>query len=1207
MARDGFGQGDADLPIAEGVEVPVVERKGALGRGAAAACSEIEEGPLVCRGPLFGIGDSRTGGLGARVGTKVRIERQESNRNGATPLGCDRLHSVEDPGAFRRRYAGHSGFSGGFVGQQLRLVGQRKEPASKDFIQRDTAHQEASDGGGPGAGTVDAFHIRQQAAIEVVHGDKHDREVGLIGRNGFFKEPSRHSCGVAGLPKVEDFDGGSGLLERRLGGLGDSLMVFDAPPKHGGVPHDDDAGARVGWRGRLGGAESIGIGRDAEVVGFAHAGHAVGLEVGRHAPLTHCIGLVGRRHPCQTRTDLRKPEERRRKDDAQNKAGSAAWRRASHVHHLIRTALLAVLVWIGGPAAQAVSLTVEVATESGALRSDADGTLQARVRWFGVQHEADMVVDGAGVWRASFTGEQARAVGVEVWRTDATPPRRIAQSLEVVPVGDATIGFAMSTGGDDAAWRLSRSVTTPSMRAWQERLGMAAAVWVVVAMMIILTVGRRALAKPERPTDSAGWAPSHELAGWFVVAAIWTWPAARIGGNIVGRHFDALGTVWVIDSAGRLGLDLTDSFSGWPEGVTYSAIDSWLLVLFSWMSRSVDPTAVHSGLAVLGVATSAFAASRFARFMGARTPVHAIAGVLFAGSGLVASAILEGHVYQVVNPWMPWMAMFLVRAAQSDAHWEHGALAGLCFAAALFSSGYMGLSAGIVALGLGGYGLVVAADRRPLLVAAAVGIAVVAVFLQLFSAVATPGEGHATMDTLRMGSLSLNSVGPATAEADRAHHSWALALSATMVALAAVGLRAGARFGGAMMAVAVAAAAVAVGPELALGIAPDEGRIPSILAPLWEIPEARFLRFPGRIMWAVILPLSVMAALGLHAIRSRLGWGAAAWIAGLVVAEVAVTVRLPMRQMERSAAVPLAYQSAQGAVFDLVGEGTSISREADSWLNAILCQYQTQHGRPIGDDCVSVGPDANPRVGLSAWVANRLYEGDVPAVFSRLRELRYSALAVHYDWIAEADALRFRSALRDQQGVSEERQGDGVTVYPISEDTPSRAPVTGAARRFEGPPVVRPFDWPLRVDLLMDRAQERDRYFLSIGAGALQELKDKGSVPGAQYEDGLFTLRQNIAVDADQVMRLIAVDEGVERTLWSGPVTPLDLAEDRLSFRLDDDGNASPMLRSMDIHSPEVRSRRGKIIGLGWATAFGLMGLWWVRIRKDRGAVEAAP
>ena len=99
-------------------------------------------------------------------------------------------------------------------------------------------------------------------------------------------------------------------------------------------------------------------------------------------------------------------------------------------------------------------------------------------------------------------------------------------------------------------------------------------------------------------------------------------------------------------------------------------------------------------------------------------------------------------MYQVVNPGCS-DGDVLVRAAQSDAHWEHGALAGLCFAAALFSSGYMGVDAPRP----GGYGLVVAADRRPLLVAAAVGIAVVAVFLQLFSAVATPGEGHATMDT----------------------------------------------------------------------------------------------------------------------------------------------------------------------------------------------------------------------------------------------------------------------------------------------------------------------------------------------------------------------------------------------------------------------------------------------------------------------------
>ena len=55
-------------------------------------------------------------------------------------------------------------------------------------------------------------------------------------------------------------------------------------------------------------------------------------------------------------------------------------------------------------------------------------------------------------------------------------------------------------------------------------------------------------------------------------------PSVLAGPEIVGRHFDALGTVWVIDAANRLGLDLHDPFSAWPSGATYSAIDSWLLI-----------------------------------------------------------------------------------------------------------------------------------------------------------------------------------------------------------------------------------------------------------------------------------------------------------------------------------------------------------------------------------------------------------------------------------------------------------------------------------------------------------------------------------------------------------------------------------------------------------------------------------------------------
>ena len=117
------------------------------------------------------------------------------------------------------------------------------------------------------------------------------------------------------------------------------------------------------------------------------------------------------------------------------------------------------------PAAYAnVTVTIAVAAEQGALLSEQDGTLLARVRWLGSQHESDMSIGSDGIWRAEFSGKQARALGVEIWRTDAQPHRRISQTLEMVSVGDATIAYAISKGGDDAAWRLSRPMSIADMR-----------------------------------------------------------------------------------------------------------------------------------------------------------------------------------------------------------------------------------------------------------------------------------------------------------------------------------------------------------------------------------------------------------------------------------------------------------------------------------------------------------------------------------------------------------------------------------------------------------------------------------------------------------------------------------------------------------------------------------------------------------------------
>ena len=192
----------------------------------------------------------------------------------------------------------------------------------------------------------------------------------------------------------------------------------------------------------------------------------------------------------------------------------------------------------------------------------------------------------------------------------------------------------------------------------------------------------------------------------------------------------------------------------------------------------------------------------------------------------MASALLEGHVYQALNPWLPMMALFLWRAARKGSRIDHGVFAGLCFAAALYSSGYLGISAGIVALGIALPGLVSAEDKRPLLVAGATACLAILAYLALFTSAGTPGATHTTIEGLRMGSLSANSIGPPTRELDRSQHSWAIALSGLMVGLAVIGLWAKRSRVWPLVGVLVAAIFVALGPDWGFGIAPAWANIP---------------------------------------------------------------------------------------------------------------------------------------------------------------------------------------------------------------------------------------------------------------------------------------------------------------------------------------------------------------------------------------------
>ena len=861
----------------------------------------------------------------------------------------------------------------------------------------------------------------------------------------------------------------------------------------------------------------------------------------------------------------------------------------------------AILLFWGGlmglfsePARAAKTVKVVVAVEDGVLRSSVPGTLSGRIKWMGEQRDVAMALHDDGLWQATVTGPEARAVSLEIWRTDVDPIRRLSQTLEVLPAGDVTLSFGIRAGIDDSALRTSRPDTPMDIRDASLLRSVLASMWVLFGGLAVLAMGRRALSQPARCTKPVSVSWLGELGVWLLLAAAWTWPAIWPSRHIVGRHFDALGTTWVIEAADRLGFDLHDSATAWPEGVTYSTIDSWVLALVGIITDGIPAHWIHSWTAVLGVALSGFAASRLARVIGALPPSHWLAGLFYAGSGLMAGSLLEGHVYQAVNPWTPWMALGLVRASRDGAGWRDGLLAGLCFSAALFTSGYIGLSAGIVAVGLGGFGLVIARDRRPLTVAAGVGLLSVALYIALFSRAGVPGATYASIEELRLGSLTLDSLGPATAEIDRTHHSFGLAVSTLMVALALIGLRGGNAQHKVLGGVAVLCLLIAAGPQWSLGIGPEAPSVSSPIGFLWSIPEVRYLRFPGRIMWGFLAMFSALAALGLsglwHRSSPRVGWV----VLALALLETLIMVRLPDRQWTFSVESPGVYQEVDGPVFDLVGEGTSDSREADSWISAMLCQYQTQHGRPIADDCVSVGPDTNPRVARTSWLFHRLLEGDVESAWSRLSQEGYVALAVHYDWMVESSRVRLKEALAGREVFVEKTQGSGVWIYPVTPVPKTAELRSGPPTAFVGPRSREPVSWHVRVDLQINDTHSPAWYYARFGPGQDVELVDKGPLSGSRYYDRVFSGKTVVpSAVSRQVQILEVTPDGRARVMWQGQVTPLGLREDVLSFRMDEAGVVAPVLRAPDIHPLEIRHLGPLVLGVAWLMVLVVGAVWW--------------
>lgn len=522
---------------------------------------------------------------------------------------------------------------------------------------------------------------------------------------------------------------------------------------------------------------------------------------------------------------------------------------------------------------------------------------------------------------------------------------------------------------------------------------------------------------------------------FLLLAVAWTWPAAAAGQSwLVGRFFDLPGTVWFIDAAPRMGLHLHDPLTGWPGGLTYQRPDSFTLLGLSALLSALPAGFVHASLQVIGVWLSAWAAEAFARSLGAEAPWSWIAGLAFGFSGLAATALLEGHAYHVLDPWMPLFALCWLRATSAGGRWFHGLLAGIFFCLTALTTAYLGIAAAVLALGFAAGGLLSLRRRFPFgpaLIAAGIVGAFAAWYLHTFGG-APPGlpgyDANSRVLFLIGNSTTLAELATPLPSVDRFQHAASATFSATALALAllspvVLGLRD--RRVLIVLFTGFAALILSMGPWLVLG----ERWIPLPMSALARFSAVDLLRHPRRLAWAWMLCGGALGAVSATVIARKIGNKALILLA-LALIDAFVVVDMPRRQRSRIAAAPSAY-AGEGAVLDLFPTQPGMTYELNAWTQALACQYQVSHQRPILDDCVATRVDENPRVAPGQQVINALLTGDLRAVRQRLRDGQISAVALHGDLFHPADRRRLAAALArlDSAPAESTDGGEHLLVY----------------------------------------------------------------------------------------------------------------------------------------------------------------------------------
>lgn len=541
--------------------------------------------------------------------------------------------------------------------------------------------------------------------------------------------------------------------------------------------------------------------------------------------------------------------------------------------------------------------------------------------------------------------------------------------------------------------------------------------------------------------------------GLFSALSIaFSWPLARDPlGMHVSPHFDMYTLAWLVNAAPTVDLGLQTPISGWPVGESLLRADSFvLLVLARVLVPVFGPTLPIAICSLLGPVASAWAAERMAaRALGATWPLSLIAGAAYGFSGLMATALLEGHVYAMFLPWLPLLAWKGLDATRQGGTPRDAAWAGLWWGLCLLTTAYAGITASLLVVVLV-VGALVRMQLEPRVAGAFVGVGggIGLLYTLVFAAGGTAERldrreiRSAIRTVMDSGATHFDTIAAWTPTLDLYRHSIAPSLGFTILVLLLFSpwLLRGTAGWRTLGFAGLVALALSFGPYL---LVLNQGRtvVPWILFPLGDFAPATFFRFPGRFTTLAGLGLGGVAAVAAtriarHRPRVALALVACAFLDPLI------QTRVSARAAEVPFSAPSAYLSApeDGAVLDLVPTFLGQVGDLDLLVNNLTCAYQMNHRRPILSQCLGTGAEAGPRPRVTGWLVQEITNGGT-GIVGKLASLGIRSVAFHPDLFGGSDRQRLGAGLVGLFGppvMSSIDGGERIELYlvPTVETTP---------------------------------------------------------------------------------------------------------------------------------------------------------------------------